>query len=226
MEKKLFVLLVPLLFLLELIISFNSVVGVVFSLVFVSAVIVIFSNRESYCEDILFFLVSLIVIRNLEVFLVLSEFWHILLVHFLLLFVLIYYLVHYRVSLKGLTKNLHIIPFVLLLGGIIGVLGNVIFEKLPFNYIYLLVLVVVSEALFFRGLLQKRMERFGDISSILFPALVYGIFSMSLGPAPAIFAFGVSLVSGIVYWSSRNVLLCILLNLVISGFLFIIPSIL
>ena len=117
-------------------------------------------------------------------------------------------------------------PIVLCMGAAIGILGNFLFSGGGSSIlIAVLPLVVFSEEIFFRGLMQNSIERScGVFYSLVVPAVIYGALSLYVGIWLAGLFFAVSLFSGLAYFSTRNILLSVALNLVVSVFVFVVPS--
>lgn len=206
----------------EIFLAKSPMIGFVLYLGFLTAVCFILSKNENLGKFDKFFILLLIVplIRVLQLFITLPQPWESIISYSILLILSIYYLVWFRFPLK-LRGNYVILPLVLILGFLLGFIGK-IFLSVPANLsILLILLIILSEEIFFRGLLQESSAPiFGISLSIIIPAVFYSLVHISLG----IFAFGYflifGLISGLIYASTRNLILCIILALITNFVLF------
>ena len=163
------------------------------------------------------------VIRIIELFLEFNFFWRTFTVYYLLLFLTSFYLFKFKIN-PGYTKDrFSLLPLAMLVAINIGLLGRFIGLERHLELLILLPIIVYSEEIFFRGLLQNSIKKnYGSTKAVIITSILYGIFSISLGFLGALFMFGISLIIGIFYNNSRNIFLGIVFSLITHIFLYII----
>jgi membrane protease YdiL (CAAX protease family) len=163
-------------------------------------------------------------IKILQLFISLPSPWSIIISYSILLILSIYYLAWFKIPLK-LKGNYLVLPLVLILGLLLGIMGKPFLPILPVltNFSILLILIVVlSEEIFFRGLLQETSTPiFGTALSIIIPALFYSLSHISLGIFAFIYFLAFGLISGLIYASTKNLLFSIILGLIANLVLFV-----
>ncbi len=227
MEKYLIWIFVLIVLLNEILLKYSGMIGGMMYLLLITMTLILISRQEvldDFAKMVIIFLIIPLV-RISGLFMDVSSIWKIFLGSLILLFLGIFYMVKFDLDIGEFDKFLWAIPFVVGMGTIVGIFsGGVGIEK-NIALIMVLPFVVFSEEIFFRGLFQNSIEKsYGTVYSVLFPAIFYGILSSHFGIGLAVFFFFLSLVSGMLYLSTRNIFLSIIFNLVVGCFIFIIPK--
>jgi membrane protease YdiL (CAAX protease family) len=212
----------------EIIMGISENVGAVMYLVLMNVVLVIISRRGSLVAVdhmiVIFSIVPLVRIAGL--FMDISYIWKMLLGYGVLLFLGMYYLYEFNVNIGKSGRCFWVLPVVVFCGAVAGVLANVGFAgDGVLVLIMLLPLVVFSEEIFFRGLMQNLIKKCcGNFYSILVPAMAYGALSFYLGAWLAVLFFFVGIASGLMYLYTRNIFVSVAFNLAVSVFVFVVPG--
>jgi membrane protease YdiL (CAAX protease family) len=227
--KKIAVLLFVLFVLLnEIILRFSNNLGAFMYLILMSLTLFVLS-REDDLNDFSQMIVILLVVPLVRVaglFIDLPYIWKVSLGYSMLLFLGIYYVLKFKIDIGSDFDYLWVFPFVGGIAIIVGILGNVLFSS-GGNLILISVLplIVFSEEIFFRGLMQNSIEKScGVIYSVVAPALIYGALSIYLGIGMTIFFLIMNIFCGIVYSSTKNIFLGIFFNLIVSAMVFVVPN--
>ncbi|MCD4770909.1 CPBP family intramembrane metalloprotease [archaeon] len=212
----------------EIIMGVSENAGAFMYLVLMNIVLLVVLRRERLIDVDRMIVVFLVVplVRVAGLFMDISYIWKMFLGYGVLLFLGMYYLYKFNINLGGVWKFLWALPIVVLSGILVGVLGNFVFAvDKELALIMLLPLVVFSEEIFFRGLMQNSVRKCcGNFYSVLVPAMVYGALSLYLGAGLAVLFFFIGIFSGLLYSSTRNILLSIAFSLPVSVFIFVVPS--
>lgn len=226
-KNKIFILfLVAFVALSELMLSIDSIAT--FFLYFVLILFFLFSfskagplNSEGVLASI--FLV-LPIIRIIQLFLQIDFFWNNLILYLCFLYLAFVCIIKFDIK-PGFTnyKGYYII-FSMILGIAFGIFANNVFILTKFtSFIYILPLVVFTEELFFRGVLQNYVEsKYGRVIGIIFVSLVYGILSINQGLMQALLLFSFYLIGSIFYTETKNVYVTVGYSLMFHLFYFII----
>jgi len=228
MDKAIALIFVLFVFLNEFVLRLSVGAGVTMYLILMSAGLFLLS-REDDINDIGKMIIAFLavpLVRIAGLFVDIPYIWKILLGGGILLFLGLYYLYKFDIYIGDVSKNLWMIFLVFCVGLLFGILGNIyIGYEHDLALIMVLPFVVFGEEIFFRGVMQNTVEKScGFTFSLIVPALIYAALSSYLGIGLAIFFFFVSLFSGLLYASTRNVFLSITLNLVVSAFIFVVPN--
>jgi len=211
----------------EIILGFSDEIGVIMYLVLMSLSLILLAREETFDEisQMIIVLLAVPLVRISVLFLDVSYIWKIGLGYGIFLFLGIYYICKFRVDIGKIGRCLWAAPLLVLLGFLFGFIGNVLFVgERGLILIMALPLIVFSEEIFFRGLMQNVVEKSsGVFYSIVIPAVIYAALSSYLGLWLAILFFMVNLFSGIVYYSTRNLFLSIIFNLSVSVVVFVVP---
>lgn len=225
MEKYLLILFTFALFLMEIILGLNPIAGFLFYNVLIAGCLIALSQKEKINNDgkLMISLLILPVIRVTELFIQFSYSTRVFLVYFILFFLVLVYAIKFKVDFKNWKKALYILPLTLAAGAIIGIAGNSLFSlgKFP-EFIFFLPVIAFSEEVLFRGLIQKFIKKeYSLFSSIFFPSLLYGIFSLSFGLGFALFMFIANIFLCIIYYNTENVWITIPINLLMNLIIFV-----
>ena len=163
-------------------------------------------------------------IRILELFLKLNNYWTISVVYYLFLFLSLFYFIKFKFDFKVKKKNLLWLILCIILGVLFGLFGGKVFiiEK-SIWYLTIIPLIAFTEELFFRGMIQKLINKsYGFSYSVILTSLFYGVASLSFGLEFILFFILFSLVCSIVYDLTENLWFCMIINAMIHVFLFVI----
>ena len=162
------------------------------------------------------------VIRIAELFLSFSLFWNVLAVYLILLFLSSFYMFKLKIDPGFTKKKLSWIPFVIFISAGVGYLGSLFFEFGKYSELIVLIpLIVYTEEVLFRGLIQNSVqEKYGINKAILFTTILYAIFSLSLGIPLMLFMVSVSIIMSLIYAHTKNIFLTIIMSLIVHVFLF------
>lgn len=206
----------------EILLVINATMGFILYIIFLTSVCIILSKKEdlNQFDKLLSVLLVVPLIKILQIFITLSFPWKHLLGYVTLLALSVYYLRWFKikVNMKG---NYSVLPLVAIVGILVGFLGKIFSVGIAEFSILLIFVMVLSEELFFRGLVQKTSEPvIGTSLSIIMPALFYGLVHISFGLFPFVYFLAFGLISGIIYWSTDNIVLCFLFGLIANLILF------
>lgn len=225
MRKYLLVLLGLSVFLSEVILRINEVAGFFLYSFLIAGCLISLSRAESLNNHAKLIIVFMIlpIIRIAELFIVFEFFWRILIVYLILFFLVTFYTIRFKINPGWTKEKLWFLPLVILISIFLGYIGNVFFGFKGHTGLLLLIpLIAYSDEVLFRGLIQNYAKKsYGAVSSILFTALLYGIFSLGYGFPAVLFIFLVALITSLVYNYTRNIFLVITINMIIHLFLFL-----
>jgi membrane protease YdiL (CAAX protease family) len=226
MKKQFFVLLIEIFFVLELALIFNQTIGFFAYLVFVGIMLVFLEKNAtlSHSHKMLIFLTIVPIARISEFFIEFDFFWKTAAFYFVISFLVIFYTRRFKINPGYTLKKLWFLPFSLIIGGYLGYAGNYLlnFDK-TLNFLVLLPFIAFSEEILFRGMVQNFARKdYGASFSIITTSFLFAIFSLSLGIEFALLMFVCSLIMGIIYDKTGNILLTMPINLIINLLLFIV----
>lgn len=225
MKKYLLVLLGLSVFLSEVILRVNEIAGFFLYSFLIAGCLISLSKAESLNNHAKLIIVFMIlpIIRVAELFLVFEFFWRVLIVYLILFFLVTFYSIRFKINPGWTKEKLWLLPLVILVSIFLGYIGNVFFsfEKHP-ELLLLIPLIAYSEEVLFRGLIQNYTKKsYGARASVLFTALLYGIFSLGYGFPAVLFIFFIALITSLVYNSTKNIFLVIAMNMIVHLFLFL-----
>lgn len=228
MEKVIALVFVLFVLLNEIVIGFNSEIGAIMYLVLMSVALFILSKQENLDDTGKMIVIFLVVplIRIVSLFLDISYIWKLTFGYGILLFLGMYYLYEFNIDIGNIKEYFWMLPIVIFIGAVVGVFSNIMFAN-DGNLLLIMILplIVSSEEIFFRGLMQNSIRKSCSlIYSIIIPAVIYGALSFYLGLGLAVLFFFIGIFSGLLYLFTKNIFLSIAFNLVISTFIFIIPN--
>lgn len=228
MKKYLLVLLGLSVFLSEVILSINEVAGFLLYGFLISGCLIALSKTESLNNHAKLIIVFMIlpIIRIAELFVVFEFFWKVLIVYLILFFLVSFYSMRFKINPGYIKEKLWLLPLVIVFSAFLGYIGNVFFSFEGYSKILLLIpLIAYSEEVLFRGLIQNYARKsYGAVASVLFTALLYGIFSLGYGFPAVLFIFLTALIICLVYNYTKNLFLTIAMNLILHFFLFVLPQ--
>lgn len=215
------------LFLSEIILRINQTFGFLLYSFLIAGCLISLAKAESLDNRGKLIIVFMIlpIIRIAELFLVFEVFWKTFIVYCILLFLAVFYSIEFKINPGYTTKKLYLLPLVIILSIFLGFIGNSFFsfEKYA-GFFFLIPLIAYSEEVLFRGLIQNFIKKnYGIICSILFTAILYGIFSLSYGFPTVLFIFFTALSISCIYHFTENIFLTIAMNIVLQLFLFVFP---
>jgi membrane protease YdiL (CAAX protease family) len=228
MKKIYFIALIALFFILELVLWINQTVGFYAYVVLVGVILIALERDKSkefdFTEKLLIFLTIIPIARISEFFIEFGFFWETFIFYFVISFLVIFYTKKFRINHGYTKKKLWFLPLSIVIGILMGYAGNYLFEleKYP-ELLVLIPLIVFSEEILFRGMIQNFAGEYGSSFSIIITSLLVAIFSfMSLGYQFAIFLFMCNLIIGLIYDETGNIFLTIPISLILNLLLFII----
>ncbi len=225
MKKYILIVLGLSLLLSEIILMVNPTWGFVFYALLISGCLISLSKAEVMDNygKLIITLMILPTIRIAEFFIGFNFLWTSFITYYILGFLATFYVIKFKINPGYTKKLLGLLPLVIIIGGLLGILlNNFGLDKYP-GFLLLLPIIVYSEEVLFRGLIQNfTKESYGAVSSILFTSALYFIFSLSFGLPIALLFFFVSLVSCIIYHFTRNIFLTMALSFGVHLFMLVI----
>jgi len=225
--KKFLPILIGLSFLLsEILLKIDATFGFFCYIILITGCLISLSRKEELdvYGKLMFVLLILPMMRIAELFINFSYLWRSFIIYYVLLFLVLIYSGRFKINPGYTKKGLILLPLVIVLGVVLGALGNEVSEKYS-EFILFLPIIVFSEELLFRGMIQNLVkEGYGTKLSIIIPSIVYVIFSLNYNLFTVFFLFIASLVSSIIYHYTKNIFLTITLNLIVHFFIFILPT--
>jgi membrane protease YdiL (CAAX protease family) len=226
MRKYLLILFSLCFFLSEILLRISPVGGFISYSVLIAGCLISFAKEEALDErgKLMIVLMIIPIMRIAELFISFDYVWRSFIVYYILLFLVVFYSLKFKINPGYIKKGFGWLPLVVILGVVIGVIGDSLLNlniKYP-EFLFLLPVIAFSEEVLFRGLIQNLVQKsFGTFSSIFFTSLLYGIFSLSLGIGFALFFFAVSLITCIIYHKTKNIYLVVFLNLIVHLFILV-----
>lgn len=213
----------------EIILSVNPVAGLVSYFVLITGCLIILARNEKMDDFSKFVILFLIVptMRMIDVFLNFNQFMRTIIFYYLLLFLVVFYSLKFKINIGYNSHKLILLPIVTLLGLGFGYIANQLMNvNANISMIFILPIIVFSEEILFRGLLQNTSLKIYDkTTSFIFVALLYSIFSLSLGIIFASLLALFSLVLSIIYFKTKNIYLTLIANFIFQSAIFVIPKI-
>jgi membrane protease YdiL (CAAX protease family) len=228
MMKKYLPILICLSFLLsEIILKVDATFGFFCYATLITGCLIALARQEELdiYSKLMVVLLILPMMRIAELFVKFDYVWRSFIIYYVLLFLVLTYSSRFKINPGYTKKGLILLPLVIFFGITLGIIGNGFSDK--YNYlIFVLPIIVFSEELLFRGMIQNLIrEGYGNRASMILPALLYAVFSLNF-TIPVIFIlFIASLASSAIYHYTRNIFLTISLSLTVQFFLFILPVI-
>jgi len=219
MRKYLLILTSMSLFLSEILLRINPTIGFLSYTLLISGCMIALSKEEELDNygKLIVALMILPVIRIEELFIEFEFLWRSFIVYYILFFLVMFYSVKFRIN-PGYTKEgLSFLPLVILIGITLGLMGSLLFNFEEYaGLLFLLPVLVFSEEMLFRGMLQNLIgKEYSGFSAVFFTSLLYGIFSLGYGLPIALFFFGISLVLSLIYHLTKNIFLTISLSFIL-----------
>ena len=206
----------------EILLVIDVTMGLILYIIFLASVCIILSKKEELnsFDKLLSILFVVPLVKILQIFITLSFPWKALIGYATLLTLSVYYVRWFKVkvSIKG---NYSVLPLGVIVGALVGILGKIFLVAITEFSILLIFAMVLSEELFFRGLVQKSSKPvIGTFLSIIMPALFYGLLHISFGFFSFVYFLTFGLISGVIYESTDNIVLCFFLGLIANIILF------
>ena len=161
--------------------------------------------------------------RIIEVFITFEFFWKVLIFYSILLFLSFYYSVRFKLDHGHKKEKLGFLPFAVAVGIGLGIMSQSLFMFNKYSWlIYFIPFIAYSEEILFRGMIQNILGKNLTASvAVLITALLYGVFSSGYGILFASFMFLTGIVIGIVYSSTKNIFLAVVINFLVHYYLFV-----
>ena len=229
LKKNTILLLMIVIVLSEIVFNINQIAGFVLYSSLIALCLLSLSHEENLedYDKLMIILMIMPIIRIIEGFIILDLFWKVLIPYSILLFLSFYYSVRFKLDHGHKKEKFGLLFLAILIGIVLGIIGNLWFNfnKYPI-ILYLIPLIAYSEEILFRGMIQNLIYKgYGFTLSILITAFLYGIFSLGYGFAFALFMFFAGMIIGLVYNSTKNIYLAVVINLILHYFLFIFAKI-
>jgi len=226
MRKLIIYLLIGAILLSEIMLKFNAKAGFIYYFILMTGVVLALANSDSLDNSGKLLLSFMIfpMIRVVGLLIQLPDYWKTFAGYYVFLFLVLFYSKSLKINIGYKWENLVLFPLMILLGAVVGFLGSgLIGVEKSFAFLAILPAAALSEEIFFRGMIQNLIKKeHGVFYSVIITSLFYAFASISFGWLAAVMFFFVSLVSCIVYNSTRNILLAVILNFTIGIFMFVI----
>jgi membrane protease YdiL (CAAX protease family) len=227
-KRYLPIIMIPSLLLFEIILKVDPTIGFFCYTILITGCLIILENQErlNLPNKLMIIILILPMIRIAELFIPLEYMWKTLIVYISLLFLSFIYSVKFDINPGFKKKGIRLLLFSVIFGFVFGTIGRSMANWNYHSLIFIIPLIVFAEEIFFRGMLQNlTQEIYGKKFSIIFPSILYVIFSLNY-TVPVIFLFFlVSLASSFIYYYTKNIFLPIGLSLTFHFFMFIAPII-
>jgi len=232
-KEYLLIFIISMLFLSEIILNFNKTIGFLlyFALIAIYLLSLSYTRTLTNYGKLTIVLLIIPIVRITGLFIALGFFWKILISYCILLFLAFYYSVRFKLDHGHKKEKLKFVPLAMIIGMVLGLIGDYFFNLTHYTWmIYLIPLIVYSEEILFRGMIQNLIKKeYGFVLCILIPSLLYGLFSFSLGLGIglgllfALFMFFIGVILGLVYHYTKNIFLTVIINIILHYFLFVLP---
>ena len=223
-KKYLLFLMVLGLFLSEITLQLNPILGFLLYAILICGVITSLSHSDTLTSNtkIIISFMILPMIRIVELFLTFDIFWRTFITYFALAFLTVFYTIKFESDVGFSRRKTSWLPITILLGIALGIIGSLILNpEKNRELFYLLPLIAFSEEILFRGLIQKEIKKiYNSLDGILVSSLLCFIFTLSYGLPLALFFLAASLISAFFYNKTSNIWLSISINLFANIFLF------
>jgi len=225
MKKYLLIILGMFLFLSEIILQLSPEFGFICYSVLIGGCLISMASEEELDNHgkLLVVFTILPIIRIAELFVQFEFIWRSFIVYYILAFLVLFYSLKFKIN-PGYNKNkLYLLPIVILLGLSFGLFVNFAFDLEKYSsFVLLLPVLVFSEEVLFRGLIQNLSEKcYGELASIIFTSVLYVIFSLSHGLPFVLIMLVFSLISCVIYNYSKNIYLTMAFSFVFQFFVLI-----
>jgi membrane protease YdiL (CAAX protease family) len=227
-KKYLPIIMIPSLLLFEIILKVDPTIGFFCYTILVTGCLIILENQErlDLPNKLMIIILILPMIRVAELFIPLGYMWKTLIVYIALLFLSFIYSVKFDINPGFKKKGLRLLLLAVIFGVVLGTIGSKMINENYRSLIFIIPLIVFAEELFFRGMLQNLTHQiYGNKISIIFPSLIYVIFSLNYTAPVILLFFLVSLANSLVYHYTKNIFLPIGLSLTFHFFMAISPII-
>jgi membrane protease YdiL (CAAX protease family) len=212
----------------EILLKVDTTLGFFCYVILVTGCLIVLSRQEilNVYSKLMIVMLILPIMRIAELFVNFDYLWRSLVVYYVLLFLVLVYSKKFKLNLGYTKEGLIFLPLVIIFGIVLGLLGNGIIAQKYAGFILLLPIVVFSEELLFRGMIQNlAKEGYGNHVSIILPPILYAIFSINYALPVVFLLFIASLAASIIYNRTKNIFLTMTLNLIVQFLLFILPTI-
>jgi membrane protease YdiL (CAAX protease family) len=208
----------------EIVLNFSEIAGFALYIVLVGLALVSMENDIyiTKSEKLLAFMMVIPIARISEFFLDFGFFWKTLIFYLILAFLAVYYIGRFKLDAEYNIGSI-VYPIALLIAGVLGAIGAKYF--LGFQQpeiVFLIPLMAYSEEILFRGAIQNlTKDCYTVVHSIVFPSLLYTIFSLSFGFPVVLIALLVSVAASLIYHYTKKMILPIILSILFHSLLFI-----
>ena len=212
---------------LEVVLKINLFIGAVAYGFLIALIILLLSKADfskTYPRLIILFMIVPIV-RLAVLFLDISFFQKIIITYIFLYFLVASYYSRLKIKLEYSKKHLKFLVLSIPLGIILGYTAThfLSFEK-NLWFLALLPIIAYSEEFLFRGMIQKHLkEVYSPQTAILLTSVLYAVFSLSYGINAVLLFLIISLLTGLIYDQTDNIILPISLNMMVHLFLLVVP---
>lgn len=225
-NKKLIFMILGVIFLSEILLQMNELVGFVCYTLLISGILLTLMNLEKIDNSAKLIILFMIfpMIRILELFLHLSFYWRITSVYYLFLFLTVFYFIKFKFEFKSKEGGIGLIILSIFLGVLLGFVVNSFFEiQKSFWFLMIIPIIAFSEELFFRGMIQNLMEKsYGVSYGIILTSIFYAIASLGFGLELFFFFLLLSLILSVIYGLTKNIWLTIIINMIVHVFMIVI----
>ncbi|MEK6935319.1 MAG: CPBP family intramembrane glutamic endopeptidase [Nanoarchaeota archaeon] len=225
MDKKIIFMVLVVMFLSEILLQFNEIAGFVCYMLLITGILLTLINIERVDGSAKLMIILMIfpMIRILELFLHLSFYWRVSMVYYLFLFLTLFYFIKFGFEFKPKRGGFGWIVLCIILGILLGLFGkNFSGVERSILLITIIPIIVFSEELFFRGMVQESIEKsYGFSYSIIITAMFYAIASLGLGIGLILFFILFSLILSIIYGVTKNIWLTMIISTIVHVFLFV-----
>jgi membrane protease YdiL (CAAX protease family) len=204
----------------EIVLNFSEIAGFALYIVLVGLALVSMENDIyiTKSEKLLAFMMVIPIARISEFFLDFGFFWKTLIFYLILAFLAVYYIGRFKLDAEYNIGSI-VYPIALLIAGVLGAIGAKYF--LGFQQpeiVFLIPLMAYSEEILFRGAIQNlTKDCYTVVHSIVFPSLLYTIFSLSFGFPIVLIALLVSVIISFVYFYTKSLLMPFIINLLFNA---------
>jgi membrane protease YdiL (CAAX protease family) len=227
MNKNLTILIGISIFLIEILLKVNPVYGFLSYAILITACLLAISrldHRDKY-EKLTVVLLILPMLRIAELFINFDYTWRSCIIYYLLAFLVMVYIFKFDLHPGYTKKNLIFLPLAIITGVVLGLLGNNFNNGYP-ELLPFLLIIVFSEELLFRGMLQNLVkEVYGSAVSVIAVPLLYTVFSLNYTLPALGIIFLASFASSLFYHYTKNIFVSFALSLSFNFFMFIYPVI-
>lgn len=227
MNKRLIINVLIVMFLSEIILQVNELAGFVCYTLLLTGILLALVNVEKIDDPSRLVMILMIfpMIRILELFLHLGDYWRISVIYYLFLFLVLYYFIKFKFEYKPNRKGFWLVIMSVFLGLLLGYLGREAFSasiEKSLLFITIIPIVVLTEELFFRGMVQELITKnYGISYGIILTAIFYAIASLGFGLSLVLFFVLLSLILSIIYGMTKNLWLVMIINAIVHVFMFV-----